>query len=199
MARLVTIDLNIVSLLLFAIACVAIGWLALTAPRRPRLAQLCFLLVAAFLFTNKVWSPQYSLWLVPLAVLAIPHRRVLLAWMTVDALVWVPRMFYYLGPDNKGVPEQWFTVTVVIRDIAVLALCAVVLWQIRHPVDDPVRYGFIDDPVGGVLDQAPDAHPWWLPGWLTPAHQRAAPKSSRPVSFDSVSFDRRTAESPTST
>ncbi|MEE2060236.1 glycosyltransferase family 87 protein [Rhodococcus artemisiae] len=190
--------LNVVSLLLFATACAAIGWLALTAPRRPRLAQLCFLLVAAFLFTNKVWSPQYSLWLVPLAVLAIPHRRVLLAWMTVDAFVWVPRMFYYLGPDNKGVPEQWFTATVVIRDIAVLALCAVVLWQIRRPVDDPVRYGFIDDPVGGVLDQAPDAHPRRLPGWLKPAHQRAAPKASRPVSFDSVSLHRRSAEAPRS-
>ncbi|MFD6895286.1 glycosyltransferase family 87 protein [Rhodococcus sp. NPDC060086] len=190
--------LNIVSLVSFACACVAIGWLALTAARRPRLAQLCFLLVAAFLFTNKVWSPQYSLWLVPLAVLAIPHRRVLLAWMTVDALVWVPRMFYYLGPENKGLPEQWFTATVLIRDIAVLALCAVVVWQIRRPVEDPVRYGFIDDPLGGALDQAPDAHPRWLPGWLKPAHQRAAPIASRPVPFDSVSSDQGTAETQVS-
>ena len=79
--------------------------------------------VAAFLLTNKVWSPQYSLWLVPLAALALPHRRILLAWMTVDALVWVPRMYYYLGVGNKGVPEQWFTGAVVVRDLAVLG-CA---------------------------------------------------------------------------
>ena len=81
----------------------------LTAPRRPRLAQLAFLVVAAFLLTNKVWSPQYSLWLVPLAVLALPHRRILLAWMTIDALVWVPRMLYLYGEQNEGLPEQWFT------------------------------------------------------------------------------------------
>ena len=86
--------LNTVTAVLFAVCCVGIGYVALTATRRPRLAQLAFLVVAAFLLTNKVWSPQFSLWLVPLAVLALPHRRILLAWMTIDALVWVPRMLY---------------------------------------------------------------------------------------------------------
>ncbi|UYP18946.1 glycosyltransferase 87 family protein [Rhodococcus sp. Z13] len=170
--------LNVVSLVLFAAACAGIGVVALTAPRRPRLAQLCFLVIVAFLLTNKVWSPQYSLWLVPLAVLAIPHRRVLLAWMTIDALVWVPRMYYYLGPDQKGLPEQWFTATVFLRDVAVVALCAVVLRQIYRPVEDPVRYGFVDDPVGGILDQAPDSPPRWLPDRLRPAHRRGSREES---------------------
>ncbi len=40
-----------------------------------RLAQLGFLVAAAFLLTNKVRSPQYSLWLVPLAVLALPRWK----------------------------------------------------------------------------------------------------------------------------
>ena len=62
--------------------------------------------MAAFLLVNKVWSPQYSLWLVPLAVLALPRWRLLLAWMLVDALVWVPRMFYYLTPADKGLPPD---------------------------------------------------------------------------------------------
>lgn len=160
--------LNAVSLLLFVGVCAGIAWIALTAPRRPRVAQLCFLLVAGFLLTNKVWSPQYSLWLVPLAVLALPHRRILLAWMTIDALVWVPRMFYYLGVGNKGLPEQWFTATVVVRDLAVLALCAMIIRQIYRPDEDLVRGAGVDDPVGGVLDGAPDAPPRWLPGWLRP-------------------------------
>ena len=43
----------------------AIAVLALAAPRRPRLPQLCFLMLAAFLMTNKVWSPQYVIWLRP--------------------------------------------------------------------------------------------------------------------------------------
>jgi hypothetical protein len=50
--------------LLLGLAGVAL--LALRAPRRPRLAQLAFLVVVVFLVTNKVWSPQFSLWLVPL-------------------------------------------------------------------------------------------------------------------------------------
>ncbi|MDR3662999.1 MAG: glycosyltransferase 87 family protein, partial [Mycobacterium sp.] len=55
--------LNTVSAALFVLCCAAIAYVAWTAPRRPRLAQLAFLVVAAFLLTNKVWSPQYSLWL----------------------------------------------------------------------------------------------------------------------------------------
>ncbi|MGW6374489.1 glycosyltransferase family 87 protein [Rhodococcus sp. NPDC055112] len=165
-------NLNTVSFVLFAAACVGIGYLALTAARRPRVAQLCFLVIAAFLLTNKVWSPQYSLWLVPLAVLALPHRRILLAWMTIDALVWVPRMYYYLGVENKGLPEQWFTATVIVRDVAVVALCVLVIRQIRRPELDLVREGGVDDPVGGVLDGAPDRPPGWLPSWLRPRERR---------------------------
>ncbi len=161
--------LNLVSLLLFVVACLIIGYIALTAPRRPRLAQLCFLVIAAFLLTNKVWSPQYSLWLVPVAVLALPHRRVLLAWMTIDALVWVPRMFYYLGLDRKGVPEQWFTGTVILRDLAVIALCAVIVRQIYRPDEDLVRRDGVDDPVGGILDRLPDPPRPWLPAPLRPS------------------------------
>ena len=107
--------LNAVVAVLFLLCCAAIAYIGLTAPRRPRAAQLTFLVVAAFPLVNKVWSPQFSLWLVPLAVLALPHRRVLLAWMTIDALVWVPRMFSLFGEQNKGLPEQWFTATVLLR------------------------------------------------------------------------------------
>ncbi|WP_460722651.1 glycosyltransferase family 87 protein [Nocardia heshunensis] len=160
--------LNAVSLLLFVAACAGIAWIGLTAARRPRLAQLVFLVVAAFLLTNKVWSPQYSLWLVPLAVLAIPQRRILLAWMTIDALVWVPRMYYYLGPDHKGLPEQWFTGAVVLRDLAVVALCVLVIRQIYRPGEDPVRRDGVDDPGGGLLAHAPDPQRPWLPPLLRP-------------------------------
>jgi uncharacterized membrane protein len=128
--------------------------------------------VAAFLLVNKVWSPQFSLWLVPLAVLALPHRRVLLAWMTVDALVWVPRMLYLFGEQNKGLPEQWFTATVLLRDLAVMALMVLVIRQIYRPAEDLVRMGGrVDDPSGGVFDGAPDAFPSWWPQRLRPVRQ----------------------------
>jgi uncharacterized membrane protein len=170
--------LNSVVAVLFALSCAAIAYVALTAPRRPRLAQLAFLVVAVFLLTNKVWSPQFSLWLVPLAVLALPHRRILLAWMTIDALVWVPRMYFLYGNPNRGLPEEFFTTTVLLRDIAVAALCALVIRQIYRPDEDLVRWGGrVDDPAGGPFDRAQDAPPGWLPEWLRPSGQRrsAAP------------------------
>lgn len=156
--------LNLVSATLFLLACAAIGWVALAAPRRPRLAQLCFLVMCAFLLVNKVWSPQYSLWLVPLAVLAIPRWKPVLAWMTVDAVLWAPRMAYYLGPDHKGLPIEPFLGAVLIRDAAVLLLVALVLRSIWRPDHDPVRIAGDDDPHGGVLDGAPDRLPT-APTW----------------------------------
>ena len=161
--------LNAMTAGLFAACLIGIGYIVLTAARRPRVAQVAFLVVAAFLLTNKVWSPQFSLWLVPLAVLALPQRRILLAWMTIDMLVWVPRMLYLFGEENMGLPEQAFTATILLRDIAVITLCALVIRQIYRPDLDPVRRGGLDDdPAGGFFDRAPDAPPRWLPEWLRP-------------------------------
>ena len=176
--------LNLVTAVLFLSCCIAIAYIVLTAKQRPRVAQVAFLVVAAFLLTNKVWSPQFSLWLVPLAVLALPHRRLLLAWMTIDALVWVPRMLYLYGEANKGLPEQPFTVMVLLRDVAVVGLCALVIRQIYRPDLDLVRCrGEVDDPAGGVFDGAPDAPPSWLPDWLRPDRDRtrvSAPPEPEP-------------------
>jgi uncharacterized membrane protein len=111
---------------------------------------------------------------VPLAVLALPHRRILLAWMTIDALVWVPRMMFLYGEQNRGLPEQWFTSVVLIRDIAVVALCALVIRAIYRPELDLVRNaGALDDPTGGIFDGAPDRYPGWVPARLRPRQAEA--------------------------
>ncbi len=186
--------LNSVIAVAFLMCCFGIAYVALTAPRRPRLAQLAFLTVASFLLVNKVWSPQFSLWLVPLAVLALPHRRILLAWMTIDALVWVPRMYYLYGEQNMGLPEQWFTATVALRDVAVIVLMALVVREIYRPRLDVVRRGGrVDDPGGGVFDSAPDAYPIWFPKWLRPrlitadSVESAGPARSRDFA-DQITF-----------
>jgi uncharacterized membrane protein len=142
--------LNLVSATLFMLACAAIAWVALTAPQPPRLAALCFLVVAAFLVFNKVWSPQYSLWLVPLAALAIPRWKPVLAWMIVDALLWAPRMAYYLGTAHKGLPIEPFLGGVLIRDTAVLLLMVLVLRDVYYPPGDPVRTAGDVDPHTGI-------------------------------------------------
>jgi uncharacterized membrane protein len=149
-----------------AVALVALvagaAWLTLAAPVRPRVAQLTFLLVAGFLLLNKVWSPQYSLWLLPLAVLARPRWRSLLLWQATEALLWVPRMLWYLGTSNRGVDVEWFFLAVGLRDVAVITLMALVVRDILHPDGDVVRTTWlgVDDPAGGVLDGASDAVTW---------------------------------------
>ena len=137
--------LNTVVLILFLAACAGLALLTRRAPQPPRLASLAFLVVAAFLLVNKVWSPQYSLWLVPLAALALPRWRLLLAWMTLDALVWVPRMFYYVGPSARGLPPDWFLATAVVRDAMVVVLMVLVVRTVLRPDTDPVRAD-ADDP-----------------------------------------------------
>lgn len=137
--------LNAVVAALLVIACAGIAALGFFAPRPPRIASLAFLVVAAFLLVNKVWSPQYSLWLVPLAVLALPRWRLLLAWMTIDALVWVPRMYYYLTPANKGLPPDWFLGAAVIRDVMVAVLAFLVVRTILRPETDTVRELDVED------------------------------------------------------
>jgi uncharacterized membrane protein len=149
--------LNLVTLLLFAAVCLAVGALGLRAARRPQVAQLAFLVLAGFLIANKVWSPQYSLWLVPLAVLAIRQWQPVLLWMAVDAATWWPRMQYfrYLDDATTGLGPEPFAVSVLVRDAAVLMLCAIVVRDVvRAPATGPP--GEVGDPGGGVLDRAPD-------------------------------------------
>ena len=148
--------LNMVSLVLFAAGCVAVLVIGLTAATTPRIAQLAFLIVAFFLLTNKVWSPQYSLWLVPLAVLAVPRVKVLLPWMAFDALLWVAHMSYFHGVANKGIDPELFHVLVLVRNLLVVAVCVAVIVEIYRPDLDLVRrshrgapYG--TDPLAGVL------------------------------------------------
>jgi len=137
--------LNAVVAVLTVLVCAGVAVLGFRAPRPPRLASLAFLLVAGFLLVNKVWSPQYSLWLVPLAVLALPRWRILLAWMAVDALLWAPRMYYYLTPANKGLPPDWFLGAAVLRDAVVVLLMVLVVRTIMQPEADPVRELDVED------------------------------------------------------
>ncbi|SNS58746.1 Uncharacterized membrane protein [Geodermatophilus pulveris] len=147
----------VVAVLLLALAA-WVAWLVLSAPVRPRVAQVAFLLVAGFLLLNKVYSPQYALWLLPLAVLARPRWRSLLVWQATEALVWVMTMLYYLGTANRGVEVQWFFAAVLLRDVVLVALVVAVAREVRRPDDDVVRTSWpgVDDPAGGVLDGARD-------------------------------------------
>ena len=172
-----------VAVLLVA-ALIGVVVLVLRAPRRPRLAQVLFLTVLAFLLTSKVWSPQFSLWLLPLAALARPHWRMLLAWQAAEALVLLTRFYFFVGGSARGgdgIEVEWFISAVLLRDAVLVGLAVLVVREVLAPETDVVRRpgpapGVVeggpddaapddaspvdaapDDPMGGVLDGAPDA------------------------------------------
>jgi uncharacterized membrane protein len=145
---------------LFGLLCVGIAILALKAPRRPRLWQLGFLVVAAFAMTNKVYSPQYVLWMVALYPLARPRWRDFLIWQAAEAAYFVAVWWEVQGvvyPGESVVPAWPHTLATVVRLAATAWVCALIVRDILHPEYDPIRADGSDDPAGGVLDHAPDS------------------------------------------
>jgi uncharacterized membrane protein len=151
--------LNILTAVLFVAACGAVGWLGLRARRRPRWPQLVFLVLVAFLVTNKVYSPQYVLWLLPLAALARPRWRDILIWQACEVVYFFAIWLFLNGfVDPEGaLRKEWYALAVFVRIAGTLYLAWLVVRDVREPWHDPVRAdGLDDDPAGGVLDGAPD-------------------------------------------
>jgi uncharacterized membrane protein len=156
-----TSQLNLMSLAAFGVACLAIGLLAFAAPRRPRLAQLVFLTTAAFLLCNKVWSPQYVVWLVPLAVLARPKLPGYLLWQAAEVgyfyAIWAYLITVAAGLKEPGAISSALYFTAVLGRFGTVALlCVLVVRECLRPERDVVRSTGVDDPAGGVLAGAPD-------------------------------------------
>src|SRR5256886_8151741 len=128
--------LNELSAGFLIVACAAIAVLALAAPRRPRLPQLSFLVLAAFLMTNKIWSPQYVVWLVPLAVLARPRLWPYLLWQLAEVAyffgIWGYLIFVYSAggyqvTGYQGISSGWYFATPLARFLTVGLLAAYVV------------------------------------------------------------------------
>ncbi|MFD4140862.1 glycosyltransferase family 87 protein [Streptomyces sp. NPDC058572] len=152
-------SVNMYASLLVIAAILVVCVLTLTAPRRPRFAQLAFLLVAAFILTNKVYSPQYVLWLIPLAALARPRWRDFLIWQACEVMYFLGIWMYLAfttSPKHQGLPTEGYQVAIALHLLGTLYLCAVIVRDIYMPEKDDVRRDGTDDPAGGVLDGAPD-------------------------------------------
>jgi uncharacterized membrane protein len=154
-------QINTTTWIFFTAACAAIAALGLLARRRPRLPQLVFLVVVAFLVVNKVYSPQYVLWLLPLAALARPRWRDLLVWQACEIFyffaIWMHIANFFV---DSGQRDWVYALAVVVRILGELYLVVLVVRDIVVPSEDPVRAdGLSDDPLGGVLDEGIDADP----------------------------------------
>ncbi|WP_407551378.1 glycosyltransferase 87 family protein [Streptomyces sp. Pv4-95] len=153
-------DANTYATLLMLLGCGGIALLTLYAPRRPRFAQLAFLVVALFILTNKVYSPQYVLWLIPLAALARPRWRDFLIWQACEVMyflgIWMYLAYTGNGDKHQGLPLDGYQLAIVLHLLGTLYLCAVIVRDILLPERDVVRQDGDDDPSGGVLDRKPD-------------------------------------------
>lgn len=148
---------NALSYLLFGLSCIALAVLTVKAPRRPRLAQLAFLTVAAFLIFSKVWSQQYVLWLLPLAVLARPRWGAFVAWQLSEVCYFFAFDGELMGASGNPIfPEGVFVLAATLRLVTLAVLCGYVVRDIMRPERDVVRRSYEDDPDGGMFDGVPD-------------------------------------------
>ena len=129
---------NLGSLVLF------LGWLAIVwtikGRRQPGFARwtLGFPILVIFLLTNKVYSPQYSVWLLPWFALALPHLRLFLAFEAADMAVFVTRFSWFglLGGHHNGFagsPLGAFEVAILVR-AAVLVVCVIAWIRAGEPI-----------------------------------------------------------------
>lgn len=82
-------NLNYLSILLLLIALTTIAILFFELKYTPTLASISFFVLAAVMLASKVYSPQYVLWLTPLAIIALTHTKDLHAfwvWQATELL-----------------------------------------------------------------------------------------------------------------
>lgn len=134
-------NLNVVAMLLFGLSVLAI---AVFAPRR--LETIALLTIAAFLVTNKVYSPQYVLWLLPLVVMAGAPLFMIVIWQCAEFGYW----WAVWGHLQGTLTYEQYAMFTFARVGALILLCAVTLVYGQLLPGDAVRRG------RGVLEKESD-------------------------------------------
>lgn len=132
------------SLLLFVACCVGVLVLGVRAPVRPRMVQLLLLIVAAFVLVNKVYSPQFMIWLIPLIALAAPRWRDVVIWQGFQVLHFWAVWMYLAGIVGDAEPQHTMAEGIYVLAIighlaATLWIMAVVIRDMYRPEHDVVR------------------------------------------------------------
>ena len=116
--------INTSSVLLFLMGSAGFVIFALQKDYVPNLAQIAFIEVAIFTLASKVYSPQYILWLTPLAVIALQKkdRSAFWVWQGAEILyhfgVWEYLATYSGG--HFGLPARGYAVISVLRIAALI-------------------------------------------------------------------------------
>ena len=119
---------------LLAVTLIAIWIAAALGPQRPeRLVRYAAAGVTAFAAFDKVLSPQFMIWLLPLVPLVRGRRGLaasaLLGLALLLTQLWFPIRYWDLARDLKPFPSA----LVLARDVVLLALLALLLIKEREP------------------------------------------------------------------
>jgi uncharacterized membrane protein len=142
---------NVLSAAAFLLTAALVLWLRVRRqPDFPRWTYVLPLLIL-FLLTSKVYSPQFSLWLLPWFALALPGLGrisalgLFAAFEAADVAVFVTRFTWF----GVGGPDQWVFETAVVLRALVLVAC-LVAW-VREP--SPVLTPSVDSSSNGASNR----------------------------------------------
>lgn len=125
---------DICAVILGLTGCALVLMLAAYARREPTLAELGLLSVLTFAVVDKVYAPQYVLWLLPLAVLARPRLRDQLVWQGAEVLFFCATWWNLAGLMSSGDgPGAMYDITIAIRLLAEAGLAALVAYDLLRP------------------------------------------------------------------
>ena len=123
-------NLNYLSVLLLLIALTTIAILLFELRYTPSLASVAFFVIASVMLASKVYSPQYVLWLTPLAVIALTNTKDLHAfwlWQTTETIYHIA-IWQHLAQvtDAKfGLGPTPFAILTLLRIAGTIYLMAV--------------------------------------------------------------------------
>jgi hypothetical protein len=123
-------NLNYLSVLLLLIALTTIAILLFELKYTPSLASVAFFVIASVMLASKVYSPQYVLWLTPLAVIALTNSKDLHAfwlWQTTEVIYHIA-IWQHLAQvtDAKfGLGPTPFAILTLLRIAGTIYLMAV--------------------------------------------------------------------------
>jgi len=134
-------NLNYLSVLLLLIGLTAISVFLFEIRSTPTLASIAFIVLATVMVASKVYSPQYILWLTPLAVIALTSAKDLPAfWIWQGGeIIYHIAIWQHLALVTKahfGLPASGYALLTLLRIATTIYLIAVLgkrALQARNP------------------------------------------------------------------